>query len=72
MYGNLLVLRIIKTNIGLDTSFWLILIIYTGEIITQTKEGYWNYIKELNFPYKSQKSIMTKFYKNELKAEILI
>ena len=54
MYSNLLVLGLSKPNIGLETSFWLILIIFTGVIITQPKKGYWNNIKELNFPSRKQ------------------
>ena len=38
MYSNLLVLGLSKPDIGLEASFWLILIIYTGVIITQTKK----------------------------------
>ena len=50
MYGNLVVLGLSKPNIWLEIAFWLILIIYTDVIITQTKKGYWNDNKELNFP----------------------
>ncbi len=55
MYSNLVFLELSKPNIGLEKSFWLILIIYPGKIITQTKKGYWNNIKELNFPSRKTK-----------------
>ena len=32
-------------------------------MITQTKKGYWNNIKELNFSTRKIKSIMTEFSK---------
>ena len=56
MYKNLLVLGLSKTNIGLETSFWLILIIYIGVIITQTKKGYWNNIKQIKFLIQKAKN----------------
>ena len=55
MYSNLVFLELSKPNIGLEKSFWLILITYPGKIITQTKKGYWNNIKELNFPSRKTK-----------------
>ena len=50
MYNNFLVLGLSKPNLWLEIEFWLNLIIYTGRIITQSKKGYWNDNKELNFP----------------------
>ena len=49
MFSDLAVLGLSKPNLWLEIAFWLILIIYTGIIITQTKKGYWNDNKELNF-----------------------
>ena len=55
MYSRVIDLGLSKPNIWLEISFWLILIIYIGVIITQTKKGYWNNIKELNFPSRKTK-----------------
>ena len=69
MYSNLVFLELSKPNIGLEKSFWLILITYPGKIITQTKKGYWNNIKELNFPTRKLKSIITEFAKTNLRQK---
>ena len=53
MSSYLVVLGWSKPNIVLKTAFGLI--IYTGLIITQIKKGYWNNIRELNFPTENPK-----------------
>ena len=55
MFSDLAVLGLSKPNLWLEIPFWLILIIYTGTIITQTKKSYWNDNKELNFPTRKIK-----------------
>ena len=55
MFSDLAVLGLSKPNLWLEIPFWLILIIYTGTIITQTKKSYWNDNKELNFPTRNIK-----------------
>ena len=72
MYSRVIDLGLSKPNIWLEISFWLILIIYTGIIISQTKKGYWNKIKELNFPTRKLKIYIDWIYKNLLEIEILI
>ena len=60
MYSsNRVVYGLSKPNIELETSSLLILIIYIDVIITQTMQGYWSNINELNFPFRKPKSIMT-------------
>ena len=55
MFSDIAVLGLSKLNLWLEIAFWLILIIYTDIIITQTKKGYWNDNKELNFPTRKLK-----------------
>ena len=64
-------LRLSKPNIGLEIAFWLTLKIFTNTVITQTKKGYWNNFKELNFPARKPKMHNDWVLKKHLKDEIL-